>query len=264
MKQRVITGVLAAAVFLGLMIAGGHFYVALIVAMACIALFEFLRMNKMSWTNPLALAAYIGLLALVLPFQWYGVDWLSDMTIVWLLMFVLLGLTVLTKNQYSIDEVALTFLGTVYLGIGFAAMIDVRIMDSHALWWSFLAFSSIWASDIGAYFFGRALGKHKLAPSISPNKTIEGAIGGIACSIVTAIVFALLAPSVLGLWHAVLLGLVAAVAGQLGDLMQSAYKRVRGIKDMSNILPGHGGIVDRTDSWIIVFPILVLSGLIPM
>lgn len=264
MKQRVITGVLAGAVFLGLMIAGGHFYVALIVAMACIALFEFLRMNQISWNNPLAFAALVGLLALVLPFHWYGISWISDMAIVWLLMFLLLALTVFTKNQSSIDQAALTFLGTVYLGIGFAAMIDVRLMDSHALWWSFLAFCSIWASDIGAYFFGRAFGKHKLAPLISPNKTIEGAIGGVLSSIVTALVFALIAPSVIGIGHAMLLGLVAAVAGQLGDLMQSAYKRVRGIKDMGNILPGHGGIIDRTDSWIIVFPILVLTGLIPI
>lgn len=169
-----------------------------------------------------------------------------------------------TKNQCSIDQAALTLLGTVYLGIGFAAMIDVRLMDSHALWWSFLAFCSIWASDIGAYFFGRAFGKHKLAPLISPNKTIEGAIGGILSSLVIAFVFALVAPSVIGIGHAMLLGVVAAVAGQLGDLMQSAYKRVRGIKDMGNILPGHGGIIDRTDSWIIVFPILVLTGLIPV
>jgi len=264
MKQRVITGVLAAAVFFGLMIAGGHFYVALIVAMACVALFEYLRMNGMSWYNPLALSAYIGLLSLVLPFQWYGVEWISDMTVVWLLMFVLFALTVFSKNKYSIDQVALTLLGTVYLGIGFAAMIDVRLMDNNALWWSFLAFCSIWASDIGAYFCGRAFGKHKLAPLISPNKTIEGAIGGVASSIIIAIIFAIVAPSFITIGHSAIIGLVAAVAGQLGDLMQSAYKRVRGIKDMSNILPGHGGIIDRTDSWIIVFPILVLSGLIPM
>lgn len=264
MKQRVVTGVLAGAVFLGLMIAGGHFYVALIVAMASIALVEFLKMNRISWNNPLALAAIVGLLAIVVPFHSYGIDWLSDMTILWLLMFALLALTVFSKNRYTIDEVAFTFLGTAYLGIGFASMVDVRLMESNALWWSFLAFCAIWASDIGAYFFGRAFGKHKLIPLISPNKTVEGAIGGVVSSILIALVFALLSPDLIELWRAVVLGIIAAVAGQLGDLMQSAYKRVRGIKDMGNILPGHGGILDRTDSWIIVFPILVLTQLIPV
>jgi len=264
MKQRLVTGVLAGALFLGLMILGGHFYAALIIVMASIAMFEFSRMNHLSWKNPLHIAALIGMLALVIPFEWYGLNWLADTTIIWLLMFILLALTVLTKNQITIDEVALTFLGTVYLGIGFAAMIDVRLMEEHALWWSFIAFCSIWASDIGAYFFGRAFGKRKLWPLISPNKTIEGAIGGVISSIIVAIVFAIIAPNIMELWHAVLLGLVAAVAGQLGDLMQSAYKRVRGIKDMGNLLPGHGGIIDRTDSWIIVFPILVLTQLIPV
>ncbi|MFC6331132.1 phosphatidate cytidylyltransferase [Paenibacillus septentrionalis] len=264
MKQRLVTGVLAGALFLGLMILGGHYYAALIVAMASIAMFEFSRMNKISWKSPIHIAALIGLLALVVPFDWYGISWLSDITIIWLLMFAMLALTVLTKNQITIDEVALTFLGTVYLGIGFAAMINVRLMDEHALWWSFIAFCSIWASDIGAYFVGRLIGKRKLWPLISPNKTIEGAIGGVVSSIIVALLFALIAPEFIELWRAVLLGLVAAVAGQLGDLMQSAYKRVRGIKDMGNLLPGHGGIIDRTDSWIIVFPILVLTHLIPL
>ncbi|MCM3632002.1 MULTISPECIES: phosphatidate cytidylyltransferase [Paenibacillus] len=264
MKQRLVTGVLAGALFLGLMILGGHYYAALIIVMAIIAMFEFSRMNHLSWNNPLHIAALLGLLALVIPFESYGVSWIQDTAIIWLLMFVLLALTVLTKNKVTINEAALTFLGTVYLGIGFAAMIDVRLMEEYALWWSFIAFCSIWASDIGAYFFGRAFGKRKLWPLISPNKTIEGAIGGIISSIIVAILFAVIAPDFIELWRAIVLGLVAAIAGQLGDLMQSAYKRVRGIKDMSNLLPGHGGIIDRTDSWIIVFPILVLTQLIPV
>ncbi|HIW31267.1 MAG TPA: phosphatidate cytidylyltransferase, partial [Candidatus Paenibacillus intestinavium] len=168
------------------------------------------------------------------------------------------------KNKYTIDEVAVSFLGTVYIGIGFASMIDVRLLEQYGLWWSILAFCVIWASDIGAYFSGRAFGKHKLWPLISPNKTIEGAIGGVVCSVIVAVIFALFAPDLIEMWRAILIGIVAAVAGQFGDLIQSAYKRVRGIKDMGNIMPGHGGIIDRTDSWIIVFPILVLTQLIPV
>lgn len=141
MKQRLVTGVLAGALFLGLMILGGHYYAALIIVMAIIAMFEFSRMNHLSWNNPLHIAALLGLLALVIPFESYGVSWIQDTAIIWLLMFVLLALTVLTKNKVTINEAALTFLGTVYLGIGFAAMIDVRLMEEYALWWSFIAFA---------------------------------------------------------------------------------------------------------------------------
>ena len=82
--------------------------------------------------------------------------------------------------------------------------------------------------------------------------------------LIVAVIFALFAPDLIEMWRAIVIGIVAAVAGQFGDLIQSAYKRVRDIKDMGNIMPGHGGIIDRTDSWIIVFPILVLTGLIPV
>src|SRR5262249_22809823 len=119
------------------------------------------------------------------------------------------------------------------------------------------------ASDAGAYFVGKAMGRHKLWPSISPNKTIEGSVGGVVLSIITALIFAICAPSIIDIPKALLIGLIVAVAGQLGDLIQSAYKRVRNIKDSGSILPGHGGVLDRFDSWIIVFPLLILTDLIP-
>ena len=264
MKQRMVTGLLFGVFFIGLLIVGGPLYSALVLLMAIIGLFEFTRMNKLSWSNPIHIISVVGLLALVFPYEHYGLKWITDQTIIWLLMFALFAFTVLSKNKYTIDEVAVSFLGTVYIGIGFASMIDVRLLEQHGLWWSIIAFCVIWASDIGAYFSGRTFGKHKLWPLISPNKTIEGAIGGVVSSVIVAVIFALFAPELIELWRAIVIGIVAAVAGQFGDLIQSAYKRVRGIKDMGNIMPGHGGIIDRTDSWIIVFPILVLTGLIPV
>src|SRR5690606_2557638 len=127
-----------------------------------------------------------------------------------------------------------------------------------------LAFCAIWASDIGAYFAGRTFGKRKLWPLISPNKTIEGAVGGILSSIIIGALFSVIFVNIISPLIGILIGLVAAVAGQMGDLIQSADKRIRNIKDIGKLLPGHGGILDRCDSWIIVFPILVFTGLIPV
>lgn len=264
MKQRLITGVLAAAVFITLTIIGGGYYTALLVLLALIGFTEYTRMNGVAWSHPTSLLGYAGVLLFVLPWAVWGIEQPAAMTILWLLAFLLLAITVITKNKTTIDSAALMLLGVVYVGYGFAAMIDVRHVEQDGLLWTFLSFGCIWASDIGAYFAGRAFGRTKLWPAISPNKTIEGAIGGVVLSLAVAVAVSLLGSDAISIPKALLIGLVAAVAGQFGDLIQSAYKRVRGIKDTGSLLPGHGGVLDRCDSWLIVFPLLALTGLIPV
>ncbi len=141
-------------------------------------------------------------------------------------------------------------------------MIAARLAE-HGLFWTIVVFVCIWASDSGAYFVGSKLGKHPLWPQISPKKSIEGAIGGVVISMIVALGFAWYAPDLLGLGKALVLGFVIAVVGQVGDLIQSAYKRVKGIKDTGTLLPGHGGVLDRMDSWLIVFPFIHLLGILP-
>ena len=119
----------------------------------------------------------------------------------------------------------------------------------------FFVLFNIWATDSGAYFIGRALGKRKLWPEISPKKTVEGAIGGIASALVLTVIFQLIHP-LFSFSEALLAAIVIAVFGQMGDLVESALKRHYGVKDSGNILPGHGGILDRFDSLIFVLPIL--------
>jgi phosphatidate cytidylyltransferase len=103
-------------------------------------------------------------------------------------------------------------------------------------------------------------GKNKLAPHISPNKTIEGAIGGIICAVIVAVIYLLVWPMNYSLLVMLPLTAVFSVVGQMGDLVQSAYKRHYGVKDSGNILPGHGGILDRFDSLLFVFPLMHLVG----
>lgn len=263
LKQRIVTGFLAGAFFIALAIAGGWLFAGLLVLLAIIGFNEYVRMNGQAWNHPASLLGFTGVLLFVLPWELWDVAAPSALTVLWILALLLLVITVVTKNKITIDGAALMLLGALYVGYGFGAMNTVRQMELDGLFWTFLLFGSIVSSDVGAYFAGRALGKHKLWPSISPNKTIEGAVGGILLSLITASIFSFAAPDILTMPKALLIGLIAAVAGQMGDLIQSAYKRVRDIKDTGNLLPGHGGILDRCDSWIIVFPLILLSGLLP-
>ncbi|MBD2870703.1 phosphatidate cytidylyltransferase [Paenibacillus arenilitoris] len=263
MKQRIITGLIAGAIFVGLAVVGGWLYTFLLVLLAIIGFTEYSRMNGVEWSHPSALLGYAGVLLFVLPWREWGILVPSPLTVVWMLAFLLLAITVITKNKTTIDGAALMLLGALYVGYGFAAMIEARQVE-HGLFWTFLSFGCIWSSDIGAYFTGKAVGRTKLWPSISPNKTIEGAAGGVLLSLIVAALFAWSAPELIALPKALLIGLVAAVAGQFGDLIQSAYKRVRNIKDTGSLLPGHGGVLDRCDSWIIVFPLLLLTELLPV
>lgn len=263
-KQRIITGLIGGAAFIVLTVLGGWFYFALLLLLAIIGFMEYRRMNGVAAGHPLSLLGFAGTLVLFIPWDKFGIDTPAAIHTIWLLLFLLLIVTVLTKNVITIDGAALMLLGAIYVGYGFHAMFEVRNADNHGLLTTCMAFGSIWASDIGAYFTGRAFGKHKLWPSISPNKTIEGSIGGVVLSLAIAVIFALIYQDIISVGRALLIGLIAAVAGQLGDLIQSAYKRVRGIKDTGAILPGHGGVLDRCDSWLVVFPLLVMTGLLPL
>ena len=262
MEQRIVTGVTAGVVFAGLLWLGGWFYTALLVLMAVIALNEYVKLNgqvSARWDVLVCYAAVILLTLTQLPDSW-AIALPSFERVVWLLVFLLLSATVFSKNKVHLEHAALLFLGVVYVGTGFHYMLATRELE-HGVFWSAVAFVCIWSSDAGAYFVGKAVGRTKLWPAISPNKTIEGSAGGLVLAVAAAVIFALSRPEWLTVGQAVAIGAVAAVAGQLGDLIQSAYKRLRGVKDAGRLLPGHGGILDRTDSWLIVFPLLHLLGL---
>lgn len=263
MRQRIVTAVVAGAGFLLFLVLGKLYYAALIMLLAAVGYYEYTRMNGHPPVRLTALIGFLFTLYLAFPWEVYP-EWSSipQAAAIWLAMFLLFAMTVISKNKVSIDQAAVVFLGIVYLGIGFHYMITTRLGD-HGLYWTLLTFACIWTTDSGAYFCGKAFGKRPLWPTISPKKTVEGALGGIVVSIVAALCFSLYAPELLSWSKAIGLGFVIAVVGQTGDLIQSAYKRIRNIKDTGSVLPGHGGVLDRCDSWLIVFPFVQLLSLIP-
>ena len=141
----------------------------------------------------------------------------------------------------------------IYVGGALATVDLVRDFPPTGAW-VLLAFALAWGSDTSAYFVGRKFGKTKLAPRISPKKTVEGAAGGVAGAVVLAVLISLFIPALPAL-DAIALGVVASVAGQGGDLFESVLKRSSGVKDSGGILPGHGGLLDRVDALVFTAPL---------
>ncbi|MEX1031030.1 MAG: phosphatidate cytidylyltransferase [Paenibacillaceae bacterium] len=258
MKQRIITGVIAAIGFLAILYLGDYVFHGLLWLMALIAFDELVRMSKTGRTAIASIVGYFGVAIMVLP--WNQGDFafgLNAEVWIWLCMLLLMTATVASKNKTPIDQSAILLFGVVYIGMGFHYMATTRWHEDGLLW-TLLIFLCIWITDAGAYFTGWAIGKHPLWPSISPKKTVEGAMGGLILSIAAAICFAIFSPELISLEQAALLGICIGIVGQVGDLIQSAYKRTFGVKDSGTLLPGHGGVLDRTDSWLIVFPFVYL------
>lgn len=258
MKQRIVTAVIAAAIFLPIVIYGGNLFVLLTYLIASIALYELLKMRKISLVSVPGVISLILLWIFLLPDQFQTILENAEYTKIELVLFAVLlfmTYTVISKNRFTFDDVAFAILSTLYIGIGFYYFIETREAES-GLTYIFYALFVIWATDSGAYFIGRALGKRKLWPEISPKKTVEGFFGGIASALVVAILFVVFSDINDSIWKLLAITTVLSVFGQIGDLVESAIKRHYSIKDSGNILPGHGGMLDRFDSLLFVLPFM--------
>lgn len=262
MKQRVITAVIALIIFLPLLYLGGIPFDILVTLMGIVAMSEFLIMKKKLLVSFEAIVSFLLMLSILLPVFWAGF-WTQDTLggSFYLLALVMLVYTVISKNRFSFDDAGVLLLGGLYAGLGFRFMMLAR---AESLWMMLYALLIVWVTDSGAYLIGRKIGKNKLAPHISPNKTWEGSIGGSlsAVVIVGAYLYFVQAACPYSFSTMLLWTLVFSVGGQLGDLIESAFKRHYGVKDSGKILPGHGGILDRFDSLLFVLPLMHLAGLI--
>ncbi|MBO0959116.1 phosphatidate cytidylyltransferase [Neobacillus sp. MM2021_6] len=256
MKQRIITGVVAAALFLPIVYYSGFPLILLTYFLATVGLYELLKMKNLNIFSIHGILSILFLWVLIFPEKYS--DFLdtfyytkTELCIV--IILLLLAYTVITKNRFTFEDVSFSLLSALYVGIGFYFFFETRV-DGGLVYILYSLFM-IWATDSGAYFIGKALGRRKLWPEISPNKTIEGSLGGVVCAVIVAILFVLLT-DIKG--SIIAITIVLSVFGQIGDLVQSAFKRHFNVKDSGKILPGHGGILDRFDSLIFVWPILHL------
>lgn len=257
MKQRIITAIVAFAIFFPLVIIGGFPFTIAIYAIASIGLYELLRMKNIRIFSVEGILTWFMLAILLMPSTWtkevLQFTGYTKAELLFAFILIILIFTVISKNRFTFDHAAFTAFSALYLGIGFYFLIETRFYGFEYVFYALLV---IWTTDSGAYFTGRKLGKRKLWPEISPNKTVEGFLGGILFAVLFAFVFQLFYPIASSYFVLAIVTIIASIVGQLGDLVESALKRHFEVKDSGNLLPGHGGILDRFDSLLFVLPLI--------
>jgi phosphatidate cytidylyltransferase len=275
LTRRVLFALVAAPVALVAVLAGGAALAALLAVSSAIAAWEFYRMARAAGHAPLSDlgCALAGLLPLAVHARYLG---LIQPRFAYLAVVLVLVMSVVIWLRgvagQPLGAVASTTLGALYTGgllsFGYALRYHDYAVGGIQAGGIFVSAGAVilalpllltWATDIGAFFVGRAVGGRKLMPSVSPGKTMSGAVGGVALSVVIAwlyVSFALRPAAQLRLSPAgiIVFGVLISIAAQVGDLFESLLKREAGVKDSSTLLPGHGGVLDRLDSLFFVLP----------
>ena len=249
LPARVATAVVFVAVIVGVLFFGRELGWALLVSViAVLSLREFYTLTRETRLLPNEVLGLLAAAAMPLAAVFFGkLGLLTAVTV-----FVLAALAwYVAFRQVPLADTAVTVLGVMYVAFGLTHLVLIRALDAGALL-VLTILLSVWAADVSAYFVGSLLGRHKLAPSISPGKSWEGFAGGILGSVLVWAAAYQVADTGLGLaWH-IGIGVALAGAGLFGDLLESRIKREVGVKDSGSTLPGHGGFFDRFDSLIVV------------
>lgn len=261
MKLRILAALVLIPVLLAVVFVAPKILAVLIIGLLCA-----LSVYELLWSTGMIrqprLVAYTAVLAFLVPLWCYfGADPLWAKLAVLGFFCLLFGEVLLSHGKLKLERLSVCVFAGLLLPYLFSSL--VRILSGtqgRAL--LLIPFVAAFLSDSGAYFVGCAWGKHKLAPVISPHKSVEGMLGGMVFSVVGMVIYCAILSFVTDLQpnylYAVTYGLVGALAGVFGDLCFSAIKRQTGIKDFGSIIPGHGGILDRFDSVMVVAPLMEL------
>jgi cytidylyltransferase family len=273
MKQRLISGLIVAALAVTAIIIGGYVLDILIILFAGIGIFEFYNAFSKKGYSPVKLFGFVYIVLLVLMMYFDGDSYLSIVIhtqkygsfnlfppVFLLAMMLLLSLIVFLHEKYNIADAAITIFGGFYVMFFISYFVKIRDLDG-GVYLFFLALVGAVATDTFAYFIGKAIGKKKLIEAISPHKTVAGSVGGFVGNILVLTIYGIVlwytgAYRGLPIYHYAIIGAVTGVVSQIGDLAASAIKRYVGIKDFGKIIPGHGGILDRIDSYLFAIPVV--------
>jgi len=247
LKKRVITALWGIPLLIVIVWFGDPGFTILVAIWGLLAAFEFYRMVAISKVPPLTYFGLIWVLLFILN-PHFNYAFLTPLLLTSAVIVSLAWLLLRPQKEEAFTRWAWTIAGILYTGWLVSYLVALNLEGGRN--WVFFALFTTFASDTTAFFVGRALGKHRLAPHISPGKTWEGAIAGIFGAIAVSLLFTLPTPFSLplGYGQAILLGLLVSVFGQFGDLAESLLKRNMGVKDSGKLIPGHGGILDRIDS----------------
>ena len=253
--SRILIAAVGIPLVLWLVYLGGWPMFGLAAVGAVIALHELYWMTRT--LRPVVLAGYLGALAALLGASLGGADWaLAGLMSTLLLTFVI-------KGGLSTVSASVTVLGVAWIGLGLAHALLLRDIDEHGVLAVYTVLLAVWAGDAAAYFVGRLVGRHKLAPTVSPGKSWEGLIAGTVATVAVTFI-AVYEQSFLTIAQSLVLGVVIAIVAPLGDLFESALKRDADVKDSGRLLAGHGGVLDRIDAllfaWVAAYYVVVAFG----
>ena len=273
MKQRIITSILILAVIVPVILLSEYpVYPVALSLLSGMASFEMLRVLGIHKKKSVFIPTYA--ISILLPLFTHDIFLGPDAALatdyiliclgaIFFYLLYLMGAAVFSHGELTATKIGEVFMTETYIVCSFTALSLLRYINGGEVVF-LLVFIGAWVSDVGAYFIGSFIGKHKLIPDVSPKKTVEGSIGGIVTAAIASVLYGLLIGSLsdtLSPNYVVLAlaGVLLSVVSQIGDLIASLIKREHGIKDYSNLLPGHGGIMDRFDSIMAVsVPLLVI------
>ena len=282
MKRVLTAAVLVPVVLLILFKAPWPFFVLVVAAIIILTLREYLDVIEAYGITPFRWMTYVVAILVVLAFTINNFPWLVPWFLrgvlswfsVWYLLPVIFGVPVVLRKEMRMaaPAAAMSVFGVIYIAASLSLLIRLRHLPQAEYLIVFILFS-VWGGDIAAYYVGRNIGRHKLAPVVSPNKSWEGAIASVVASVgIALLVFhfrdsinalfthepnaPVLQPDFMGRSEIVFLGLITNIAAQFGDLFESALKRGAGVKDSGTLLPGHGGMLDRIDALLFAIPVV--------
>ncbi len=250
--SRLLVGLVGLPLVLGMVWLGGWWLFALVLVAALVAVHEFVTMTRP--LRPLAPALYIGVALALVAAQTSGLVWmLGGLLATFVLAF---GASALAKTRAPATvAIGATVLGAAWIAFGLGHLLLLRDVHVHGRLVTLAVLLTVWAADTFAYFGGRLVGRHKMAPTVSPGKTWEGFVFGSVAGVFVAFVTLYdTRHTYLAIWQAVVLGIVVVLASVVGDLFESMLKRDMQVKDTGRLLGGHGGILDRVDALLFAGP----------
>ncbi len=252
---RMLTALIGIPLIIYITYLGNLYFFSLVILISLAAQYEWSIITKNATSNTYPFLSSCNML-LVLFAGYYGDA--QDLFIMLLVTLILLLCTAVIKYpKLNISAITLNYFGSLYIGLPIITIIKIRENTQIGFWGIMFLLVVIWATDTGAYFTGKLWGKKKLVSHISPKKTWVGFWGGITFGVVSGLILSntlvFLKPN-----FVIIITLFTSLAGQLGDLAESVFKRIAGVKDSGNVLPGHGGVLDRIDSLLLAAPVVYI------
>jgi phosphatidate cytidylyltransferase len=258
-RKRWITGLVALPFLVYLIYTGGMAFASMIAVVAILAFWEFFRIafntTENNLKNLVTAIGYITAVSMVAVSFQYSAQMLLAVMGANIIISGVIFVLFFKSTPQIIESLRIQIQGIMYIPLSLSILVLIR-NGSDGIAWIFFLLTIIFAGDISAFYFGTYFGRHKLSPSVSPGKTVEGSVGGFLANVLVGSVFKLLLFPSLSWGICIFFFILIGAAGQIGDLFESALKRMSGVKDSGIILPGHGGILDRIDALLFATPVM--------